>query len=50
MHFLLEIWYPRIANIKISSVESTIVCDFPWMSLMELLQQQVSSIVRVMAI
>ena len=32
MHFLLEIWHPQIANIKISSVESTIVCDFPWMN------------------
>lgn len=50
MHSLLELWHPRIANIKISSVESVVDCDFPWMSLTVLAQEQVSSALWVMAI
>lgn len=43
MHSLLELWHPQVAKIKIFPVESIVVCDFPWMSLMQPLQQQIFS-------
>lgn len=51
MHFfLLEFWHTQIANIKLSFVKLIVDCDFPWMSLMELLQLLDPSASWVMAI